>query len=344
MPNQRESGRSRKFVDLKSYFSRASSSTNPNPSTHGSGVGQEVDNEEVQYEQDVSGTGSTVNEFHMDHIISDPGIRIPIDQFAPNIRSEVRRAFIEKGPTQPIGHNFPKAHDKRSFQEHWFKQHNWLEYSLVKDSAYCYYCYLFRDDCKDEKFCHDTFTKTGFKQWKNALLIFRKHVGGPSSLHNRARSTFEDFDNQRSSLKHKVITHSKDALVKYETRLETSLRIVSLLALQGEPFHGHDETVTSLNKGNFLETLEWYKIRNEEVRKAFDELCPKNAKMTSGTIQKELASCCAEAISRAIKEDMSDCLFSILVDESRDISVKEQMAIVIRYVITYVSIFYTLCF
>jgi hypothetical protein len=119
MPNQRERGRSRKFVDLKSYFSRASSSTNL--SIQGSGVGQEVDNEEVQYEQDVSGTGSTVNEFHMDHIISDPGIRIPIDQFAPNIRSEVRRASIEKGPTQPIGHNFPKAHDKRSFQEHWFK-------------------------------------------------------------------------------------------------------------------------------------------------------------------------------------------------------------------------------
>jgi hypothetical protein len=213
MPNQRERGRSRKFVDLKSYFCRASSSTNP--STHGSGVGQEVDNEEVQYEQDVSGIGSTVNEFHIDHIISDPGIRIPIDQFSPNIRSEIRRAFIEKGPTQPIGHNFPKSHDKRSFQEHWFKQHNWLEYSLVKDSAYCYYCYIFRDDCKDEKLCHDTFTKMGFKQWKNAPLIFRKHVGGPSSLHNQARSTFEDIDNQRSSLKHKVITHSKDALVKY---------------------------------------------------------------------------------------------------------------------------------
>jgi hypothetical protein len=45
MLNQRERGLSRKCVDLKSYFSRASSSTNP--STHGSGVGQEVDNEEV---------------------------------------------------------------------------------------------------------------------------------------------------------------------------------------------------------------------------------------------------------------------------------------------------------
>jgi hypothetical protein len=114
----------------------------------------------------------------MDHIISNLSIRIPIDQFAPNIRSEGRRPFTEKSPTQPVGHNFPKAHDKRSFREHWFKQHNWLEYSLVKDSVYYYYCYLFRGDCKDEKSCHDTSTKTRFKQWKNTLLIFRKHVGG----------------------------------------------------------------------------------------------------------------------------------------------------------------------
>jgi hypothetical protein len=52
--------------------------------------------------------------------------------------------------------------------------------------------------------------------------------------------------------------------------------------------------------------------------------------MTSGTIQKELANCCAKAVTKAIKEEMCDCLFSVLVDESRDISVKEQMAIVVR--------------
>jgi hypothetical protein len=52
--------------------------------------------------------------------------------------------------------------------------------------------------------------------------------------------------------------------------------------------------------------------------------------MTSGTIQKELANCCAKAVTKAIKEEMRDCLFSVLVDESCDISVKEQMAIVVR--------------
>jgi hypothetical protein len=56
------------------------------------------------------------------------------------------------------------------------------------------------------------------------------------------------------------------------------------------------------------------------VRGAFDELCPKTAKMTSGTIQKELANCCVEAVTHAIKEEMWGCLFSVLVDESHDIS------------------------
>ena len=65
------------------------------------------------------------------------------------------------------------------------------------------------------------------------------------------------------------------------------------------------------------------------MRQAFEFGCPKNAKMTS-TIQKELAECGAQAVTKVIKEEMSGCLFSILVDESRDISVKEQMAIIVR--------------
>ena len=113
--------------------------------------------------------------------------------------------------------------------------------------------------------------------------------------------------------------------------METSLGIVSHLALQGEPFRGHDESAISLNKGNFLEMLDWYKERKEEVRIAFDELCHKNAKMTSPTIQKELAKSCAEGVSKAIRQEMGDGLFSVLIDESCDISIKEQMAVVVRY-------------
>jgi hypothetical protein len=47
---------------------------------------------------------------------------------------------------------------------------------------------------------------------------------------------------------------------------------------------------------------------------------------------KKLANCCAEAVTKTIKEEMSDYLFSVLVDESCDISIKEQIAIVVRFI------------
>ena len=61
--------------------------------------------------------------------------------------------------------------------------------------------------------------------------------------------------------------------------------------------------------------------------------------MTSGTMQKELAKYCAMAVTKAIKEEMDGCLFTVLIDECRDISVKEQMAVVVRYMFQYFNYF-----
>jgi hypothetical protein len=259
------------LVGLKSYFycSQGQSCSGSGPSTHGSAnvprvVEEEVEENGEEIAQVQAQEGITV--FNPDHIISDPGLHIPIDQFAPNIRDEVRRAFITKGLTQPIGHKFPQLRDKRSFQIKWFKKHSWLKYSLEKNCAYCFYCYLFKHDKMDDEFCYYAYTKLGFSQWKNTYLPFPTHVGGPKSIHNNAATSFHDFGNQRESVKNKVSTYSKDALIKYETRLEASLSIVAYLALQGKSFWGHDETSTSLNKGNFLQMFDWYKERNEEVK------------------------------------------------------------------------------
>jgi hypothetical protein len=277
------------LAGLKSYFYYSEGCGSSGPNTHGSVnflslrvVEEEVEQNGEEFAHVQTQEGITV--FDPDHIISDPGLRIPIDQFAPNIRDEVRRAFIAKGPTQPIGHKFSQSRDKRSFQIKWFEKHSWLEYSLEKNCAYCFYYYLLKHDRMDDKFCYDAFTKLDFSQWKNAYLAFPTHVGGPKNIHNNAVTSFHDFSNQRASVKNKVLTYSQDALITYETRLEASLSVVAYLALQGESFRGHDKTSVLLNRGNFLEMLDWYKERNEEVKQAFDELCPKNAQMTSGMI------------------------------------------------------------
>ena len=91
--------------------------------------------------------------------------------------------------------------------------------------------------------------------------------------------------------------------------------------------------------------LDWFKERNADVKLAFDELCPKNDKMTSGEIQKNiLASHFANVVTKAIKEDMGGCLFSILIDDSPNMPVKEQMVVIDRYVLKYVIVFFYFCF
>lgn len=59
---------------------------------------------------------------------------------------------------------------------------------------------------------------------------------------------------------------------------------------------------------------------------------PANNQMISPRIQKDLTNSCAVETTLAILNDIGDRKFTLLVDESRDISVKEQMAVVLRYV------------
>ena len=359
------------IADLKRYFevlggSHSSSNSNPSTRESGNAAGQSVhqsqvntaetenanslpsqqveeqipDSVEAMVEENVEVLGDEgITVFSMDYIKDDPGLRIPLDRFSPNIRDDVRFAYIEMGPTQPMCPNFPSNKDERCFRAAWYKDFEWLEYSVSKKKTYCHYCFLFKHDRMDDKFGYEVFSKLGYDNWKNAVAAFRKHVGGATSIHNMSKTAHEDFKDQRASLKTKVTTYNKESLVKYETRVDTSFGIVSYLALQGEPFRGHDESTSSLNKGNFLELLDWVKERCPEVKLAFDELCPKNAKMTSGTMQKELAKYCAMAVTKAIKEEMDGCLFTVLIDECRDISVKEQMAVVVRYMFKYFNYF-----
>jgi hypothetical protein len=76
---------------------------------------------------------------------------------------------------------------------------------------------------------------------------------------DRARTTYADFRNRRESVSHKIEAYSIDAEKKYETRVTTSLDVASFLIAQAHPFRGHDESPSSLNRGNFLEMIEWHK-------------------------------------------------------------------------------------
>ncbi|XP_028057066.1 uncharacterized protein LOC114261061 [Camellia sinensis] len=59
---------------------------------------------------------------------------------------------------------------------------------------------------------------------------------------------------------------------------------------------------------------------------------PQNLKLISPDIQKDIVNVAAFETINVIIRDLGDALFSILIDEACDISIKEQMTVVIRYV------------
>ncbi|XP_041995587.1 zinc finger MYM-type protein 1-like [Salvia splendens] len=178
----------------------------------------------------------------------------------------------------------------------------------------------------------DAFTKTGCSNWKNALERFNYHVGGVNSCHNNARIQFEAFQDQRNSVESILRSNTREMEVAYRIRLTVSLNVTRFLLKQGLSFRGHDESSSSSNRGNFIELLLWFSGLNDDVSKTLFANAPANNQMNSPRIQKELANACASEVTLAIVNDIGDKVFTLLVDEARDVSMKEQMGVVLRYV------------
>ncbi|XP_052625903.1 uncharacterized protein LOC111883333 [Lactuca sativa] len=204
----------------------------------------------------------------------DPADRPLITSYKPNIRDDVRRAYLLQGPCQ--------------------------------DSAYCLYCYLCGDLMR-QKGGRDAFVSQGFDTW-NKKDAFRTHVGGIDSFHNKAKEKCEF-----------LMREKQDINTFIENRLQ---------------FRGHDESVNSENRELYIEVLKAIRETSEDIFKNTLENAPKNNQLISPKIQKKLVQCFAQEVLLSIREEIGQDVFALLVDESSDVSKKEQMAIVLRYVDT----------
>ncbi|CAN1787397.1 Zinc finger MYM-type protein 1 [Linum perenne] len=111
-----------------------------------------------------------------------------------------------------------------------------------------------------------------------------------------------------------------------------TISVLQTLAVQGSSFRGHDESESSLNRGNLIEWLEHLAEWREDVKSVVLKNAPGNAKYTSPLIQKELLAIMANRVRCAIREEVGDASFSILVDEAQDAAGRKQMAIILRFV------------
>ena len=128
--------------------------------------------------------------------------------------------------------------------------------------------------------------------------------------------------------------HKQTELIKSEQQRQLNISIDAsrLLLKCALPFRGHDESKGSLFKGNFRELYDVIREQNERARQVSYENAPDNCQMVAPSIQKHIANCFAKEVIKSILQEIGDDVFALLVDESSDISKKEQMAVVLRYV------------
>ncbi|KAK1390583.1 Zinc finger, TTF-type [Heracleum sosnowskyi] len=146
----------------------------------------------------------------------DPEKRKKLIDFHPNERDLVRRTYIQRGPCQPKDYVFPQTlfgKNPRRFNVKWFETWRpWLEYSVSKDAAFCFICYLFKSE---NTAGGDAFVGEGFKCW-NRLGTIRDHVGKHMSSHNNAVVAMELFKKQKGSIASALSKQTEEVVSAYQ--------------------------------------------------------------------------------------------------------------------------------
>ena len=185
----------------------------------------------------------------------DPGLRKPIWMYDVNQQDKARRAYIDMGPCQHKLDEYEKIWDGNQFcrfQYPWFAQFSWLEYSIAKNIAFCFPCFIF--DRNSSKF--KVFTVDGFDNWKRVnngkLCKFKHHERDYNSLHKLNVQKWDNLKCPSRQIDQVMNAQSSQQVVENRLRLKTSIETVKWLAKQACAFRGHDESSALSNRGNLM--------------------------------------------------------------------------------------------
>lgn len=131
---------------------------------------------------------------------------------------------------------------------------------------------------------------------------------------------------------HAAVLSARDRVVAANRRVLASIfGVVRLLARLCLPFRGDDER--SKNKGVFLEVIHHLAENGNQSLKEHLLNAPRNARYISHRIQNEMIRIIGDAIKNEIIGKISEAkIFTIMMDETRDLSHRDQVIVVIRFV------------
>ena len=243
-------------------------------------------------------------------------------------------------PVQPVNLKFPVtlfSKKPRSFNPAWYSSYPWLEYSVKQDACFCYPCRLFGfEGSFSSSRPEQAFTSNGFKDWKHAT-----GKGGILSGHNDccthkqavvAWNQYTLNSQKGTSVSERLGTARVEQIKQNRHYLKSVIEILLLCSHQEIALRGHRESEMSSNRGNFMEILKLVAAHDPIVHHRLND-GPKNAAYTSPDIQNTLLNVMGNVVRNEICLAVKNAgVYSILADETKDSSKREQLAIVLRYV------------
>ena len=198
-----------------------------------------------------------------------------------------------------------------------------MHYDEANDIAYCHLCVSALKH-KKMKQCNaePSFLSTGFSNWKDATVAFKKHQ--LSACHSAVDvmitipATTRDIGEQLSQI------HSQEKATNRRMFLKI-LSSIRYLARQGLALRGDGDE----HNGNFLQLL---KLK-EDHPAMIDWLKRKANKYTSHQSQNGILRIMAMNVLREVAHSLQQSPFiTLMMDETTDISNKEQSVMVLRWV------------
>jgi hypothetical protein len=199
-----------------------------------------------------------------------------------------------------------------------------LSYSPLEDSVYCADCVAFSK-------AKVTLVSKPLTDWANAKKFIDGHL--LSSDHKTAATRAREYINvcskKQDSIPQQLSQAYMETVERNRNALTSIIKTIILCGKQNIPLRkGNDESTS-----NFIALIN-HRAETDQHLKEHLEKAPQNARYLSPKIQNELIEHCAKPLIDDITKECKEAhLYTILVDESADVSTTEQISICLRYVV-----------
>ncbi|KAL4083444.1 hypothetical protein QTP88_028760 [Uroleucon formosanum] len=299
-------------------------------------------NANIVLEKFSEGTVTSLSNNIIDESINhDPGGRGPI------ISTSQRQYLIALGPHQPkltrypINLNIYKC-KQHSFSSKWYNEYPSIEYSILKDSVYCFVCSLFPHG-PDKLYSNAAWITTGVNQWHKMKNCGAKKLGKleqhfSSTSHKACLSDYYQFMTNSNHINIILNRHNRKEAIQLEQEKDFNKNIVIMLfdiartlARQGLAFRGDGDE----SGGNFMQLVKLLSRHNPLMDRWIKETSKRSYKVhyLGPRSQNEFIELLANETRKIIVNEVKKAIiYSVSADTTPDITHEDRLAVCTRYV------------